>query len=356
MASDSKHKKKYRVRKGRVAAAAGILAAAVAGIVTLCVFFGNKGNNDKKDNPVAENTVNPDDISRSGEYIRIDLEDCNLYVGNILRLRCVSQPEEYAGSVIWSSSDENIVSVNGKGDIIVRAEGTAAITATCGLLSDSVIIKAVSRESQNYDNELPVYDVNPGGEIVVVQTAASGNNNGQEHNPQQGNDPGPEPVTVPQGGSPETSGSQVQLPPATTEAQGSVTPSVPDNQGGNGDPAVKPTEAATEAGLTDRIAADITDAGFSRYLEDTYIYTENGYYLGEIIVDDSLVHIYVMTRTTAFDTALKRVIMSILPTEYENVFAQLISAEKDRTFSADGYRVRIVAPTGGGHAQLIIYY
>ena len=174
MASDRKHKKKYRVRKGRVAAAAGILAAAVAGIVTLCVFFGNKGNNDKKDNPVAENTVNPDDISRSGEYIRIDLEDCNLYVGNILRLRCVSQPEEYAGSVIWSSSDENIVSVNGKGDIIVRAEGTAAITATCGLLSDSVIIKAVSRESQNYDNELPVYDVNPDAAVCTTTISPPG--------------------------------------------------------------------------------------------------------------------------------------------------------------------------------------
>lgn len=355
MAPDNKNKKKYRVRKGRVAAAAAILAAVVAAVVLACVFLGNKGNNDKKDNPVAQNTINPDDISKSGEYISINLEDCNLYVGNILRLSCSSSPAEYADRVIWSSSDENIVSVNGKGDIIVRAEGSAAITATCGLLSDSVIIKAVGRGSDNYDKDLPVYDINKDGEIVVIQTAASGDGSGQEQKTQPGNVPGPEPATVPQGGNQETQGSQEQ-PTATAAPQVPVVPSVSPTQGGNDNPVINPTE--TEAGeeLTAKLVSDITDAGFSRYLEDTYIYIEDSNYLGEIIVGESFVQIYVMTRTTSFDTALKKVIMSLLTTEYENVFAQLISAEADRTFSADGYKVRIVAPAGGGHAQLIIYY
>ncbi|MCM1307794.1 MAG: Ig-like domain-containing protein [Butyrivibrio sp.] len=351
MASDSKqHKKKYRVRKGRVAAAAGILAAVVAAIAGVCVFFGNKGNNDKRGAGAPEKTLNPDDISKSGEYVKIDLEDCNLYVGNILRLKCSSNPAEYAGSVIWSSSDENIVSVNGKGDIIVRAEGSAAITATHGLLSDSVIIKAVSRESHNYDDQLPVYDIDSNGEIVVVQTAASGDNSGHEHNTQQGGAQETE-TAAPWSGDRETQGAL----PQPSEAHTAELPTASAPQGG-GETAVTPTEEETEAEPPQLIVAGITEAGFTRYFGDTYIYVEDSNYLGQIIVGDSFAQIYVMTRTTSFDAALKRVIMSLLPTEYENVFAQLVSAEADRTFGADGYRVRIVAPTGGGHAQLIIYY
>lgn len=361
MTSNNGHKKKYRLRKGRVAAAAGILAALAAAIAAVCVFLANKGNNDKKDNPANNNTVNAEEISRSGEYIEIDLEDCNLYVGSILRLKCSSQPEEYADRVIWSTSDAEVVSVNGKGDIIVKAEGSAAVTATCGLLSDSVIIKAVSKDSGNYDKDLPVYDVED-GELVVIQTSATGEDNSQEQNTRPADIPGPEPSGSNQGGEPQTSGNQEKppvftLPVPTVRPDDPVKPTAPVNPG-NDEPGTKPTEKEpdTDPALTDKLVSDIKEAGFSRYLEDAYIYVESGNYLGEIIVGDSFVQIYVMTRTTAFDSALKRVIMSLLPTGYENVFAQLISAESDRTFSSDGYKVRIVAPTGGGHAQLIIYY
>lgn len=359
MASDSRHKKKYRVRKGRVAAAAGILAVVVAAIVGVCVFFGNKGNNDKSGSPGNKNTVNADEISRNGEYIEIDLDDCNLYVGSILRLKCSSQPEEYADKVIWSSSDAEVVSVNGKGDIIVKAEGSAAVTATCGILSDSVIIKAVSKGSGNYDTDLPVYDIED-GKVVEIQTGAQGNKPDQEKNTRPADNPGPSVPT--QGGDKQTSGNQEKppaftLPVPTVRPEDPVIPTAPVEPGGD-EPVEKPTEKEpdTDPELTEKLVSDIREAGFSRYLEDTYIYVESGNYLGEIIVGDSFVQIYVMTRTTAFDASLKRVIMSLLPTGYENVFAQLISAETDRTFSTDGYKVRIVAPSGGGHAQLIIYY
>lgn len=349
MTSDSKRKKKYRVRKGRVAMAAGILAAAVAAIAALCVFLGNKGNNDtnRGNKPVQGNTVDPDAVAPKGEYVKIDLEDCNLYVGSILRLKCSSQPEEYSKSVIWSTSDAGVVSVNGKGDIVVRSEGTAAITATCGLLSDSVIINAVNRASDRYNEEFPVYEVSENGELVVVQTAASGGETqGGQHSQTPQQTAAPPAVSVP------------EVPTGAGATQGSEqqTTSGTDPTRGNDPPTAAPPEQGTEAELTDRIVAGVMEAGFSKYLEDTYIYSEAGVYLGEIIVGDSFMQIYVMTRTTSFDAALKRVIMPLLPTEYDNVFAQLVSAEADRTFSADGYKVRVVAPTGGGHAQLIIYY
>lgn len=358
MASDNKHKKKYRLRKGRVAAAAGILTAVVAAAAVICVIFANKGNNGNNggNSPAGEHTVNPDEIVDKDEYVRIDLEDCNLYVGNILRLKCSSRPEEYSRKVIWSSSDMDIVSVNGKGDIVVKAEGTAAITATCGVLSDSVIIKAVRRESQEYDKDFPVYDVSD-GEIVVVQTAAPNDS----HSPEQQTAPVGEQDTGTQAQPAESDGSG-EAPATLPEESGNTGQEQPTDapttaSGGEGQTSsVQPATEAPDEGPGDILTAGIGAAGFTKYLEDTYIYIEDGNYLGEIIVGDSFSQIYVMTRTTSFDAALKNVIMTLLPGEYENVFAQLISAEADRTFNADGYKVRIVAPAGGGHAQLIIYY
>lgn len=354
MASDKKHKKKYRVRKGRVAAAIAVAVVVVSAIAVVCVFFANKGNNGNKGStPTLEYTVNPAEIVQDGEYVRIDMEDCNLYVGNILRLKCISNPEEYADRVIWSTSDGDVVSVNGKGDIIVKSEGTAAISATYGVFSDSVIIHAVSREDKNYDNELPVYDVSD-GEIVVIQTVATGDT--VNPNPESGLDTEEEtdrdavipdePATQPGDGNSGNGGNGGE----EQQTKPSGGPS-----GDNTEPAGE-TEPDSEDSIKDKFVGDVLNAGFSKYLDDTYIYVEAGNYLGEIIVGDSFSQIYVMTRTSSFDASLKQVIMSLLPTEYENVFARLISAQTDSTFGADGYKVRIVAPTGGGHAQLIIYY
>ena len=368
MESDNKRKKKYRLRKGRVAAAAGILTAVAAAAAVICVIFVNKGNNGNNggNSPTGEHTVNPDEIVDKDEYVSIDLEDCNLYVGNILRLKCSSRPEEYSRKVIWSSSDMNIVSVNGKGDIVVKAEGTAAITATCGVLSDSVIIKAVRRESQEYDKDFPVYDVSE-GQVVAVQTAAPNDS----HSPVRETEPVGEQDTGFQVQPAESDGSAEN--PAESDGSAENPTTLPEETGNTGQehPADAPTAAsegeeqtssvqpATEApgeGPRDILTAGINAAGFTKYLDDTFIYSEAGVYLGEIIVGDSFSQIYVMTRTTSFDAAIKNVIMTLLPGVYENVFAQLISAESDRTFNADGYKVRIVAPAGGGHAQLIIYY
>ena len=327
MAQSTKGRKKYRVRKGRVVMTAMVLLLIVGLIVFLCVRSGKKRNNS---NPERE-TVDYDAVVPEGEYIRIELDDCNMYVGNELQLSCTSNPENYAAGVIWSSSDPDIVYVDGKGKITVKSAGVAAITATYDVFADSVVICGVDRNLPEISPELPVYDVED-NQIVVIQTpAVSAESSDEQHT--DNNTP-----ETSQSGADETEAGQIQTEPVQV--------------------ATEPTKNPDEG--EEDIYAVITEAvrtsGFQAYLDNTYIYREDGNYLGEVIVGENMTQIYIMTRTTAMDSAFKQIIKSVVPTEYENVFAKFVSATEDQTFSADGIRLRIVAPVNGGHTQLIIYY
>lgn len=330
-------KKKYKLRKGRVALAVVIVATLLAGtgIGITAIINKNTGK------PQTVKPVNPAEIVSDGEYVRIDLEDCNMYVGLILRLKCVSQPGEYADKVIWRSSDDSVVSVNDTGDIIVKSVGTAAITATYGTLSDSVIIKAVERDKPDADSNLPVYDVSDEGEIVVVETAADSagtavtDGNGTDAPAATDADA----VTIPAG--------EQEKPAPTTSQPASTENNVPDV-----------TEATQEIKTETRetVAQAVVDFGFKQYVGDTYIFTEDGNYLGEAIVGTDFVQIYVMTRTTGFDNSVKEIIGSLIPDGCEDIFARFVSASRDETLNVAGHMVRIIAQSGGGHAQIIIYY
>lgn len=329
MAQSPKNRKKYRVRKGRVGIAVAVLVLIIGAVIFLCVRFGGNHKNTEQE----RETVDYDAVVPEGEFVQIQLEDCNMYVGNVLQLVCISNPASYGAGVIWSSSDPDVVYVDGKGKITVKSTGAAAITATYGVLSDSVIICGVDREQPVISDDLPVYDVEDNN-IVVVQTPGSSEGVTEGH------------VNATEPDSPSDSKtSEGQDDTKSPEGQNETKPSGNESQ-----------ETETENEAYNKISEAVHSAGFETYLDNTYIYREDGNYLGEVIVDENLTQIYIMTRTTAMDNAFKQVVKSVIPTEYEDVFARFVSAEEDQTFSADGMLVRIVAPVNGGHTQLIIYY
>lgn len=342
-------RKKYRVRKGRVALAAVVVSVILAGIITAVVALvhniRDRRNTSETVAPAPSHTL-PD-----GEYIRIDMDDCNMYVGNILRLRCVSQPQDYADKVIWKSSDEEVVSVNKTGDIIVKSVGTAAITATYGTLSDSVIIKAISRDTTEADSNLPVYDVDDDGQIIVAETAAGYDGSGSVR---ETAGPGENSTVVSTGGNKE--GETAVEPPHDDMTQPASSEDSEKPSSGPGPLETTEDSGNQEMSYPEIISQAASEAGFRLYVGNTYIFVEDGNYLGEAIVGADYVQIYVMTRTSSFDRAVKNVIMSVVPDSYETVFNGFVSTDRDQTISADGHMVRYIAPSGGGHAQLIIYY
>ena len=374
------NRKRYRIRKGRVAGAAVLLASLVALVAFLCVFFTQRGKNNNNSSTSGINTA---DYVSEGEFIRINLLDCNMYVGSVLTLQCLVYPQENAGHIIWSSSNDEIVSVNDEGVIIVKGTGIAAITATSGVLSDSVIINGVDRDEPDTDEYMPVIDVIDDVPTVVESAAIEQSTREtfeyittENHTE---NTISNEATT--DNGNAESSGTVTERDTTTDDPDSDTTTATQPSEDGTTDsptkpieqptmpieqptmPIEQPTNPSTEP-VTETEGAEnmdfarnaVTAAGFTRYLDNIYIFREDGYYLGEIIIEENYLQIYMMTRTRAFDTAVKSVMKEYLPNGYETVHARFVGAAADQTFSIDGHRVRIVAGVNGGHSQLIIFY
>ena len=68
----------------------------------------------------------------------------NMVPGDTQKLAAEVTPEDKAGSVIWSSSDEGVLKVDAKGNVIAVADGTATITAAVDGVSsctDAITVK-----------------------------------------------------------------------------------------------------------------------------------------------------------------------------------------------------------------------
>ena len=279
----------------------------IAGVVfALCLKKNKNGNNS---GTVFVTTENGDEQNtESGEYIRIEANDGSYHIGTQMLLEFTASSDELAEGIIWKSSNESIVTVTSSGEVVVVGEGTAVITITSGIYTDSLVIQGITtdKETVNFETEAPDNPISPttGGDT--------------------------EPVTKP-----------VEKPtePPTTK------------------PVVKPTEPPTVKPDYKLLLTEVLPTiGYTKHLEDVYLYMEDGNYLGEVIVNDDSVQLYIQTRTTSFDTALKELLKIILPKEYNNVFMTFVQSEDNKTIVAEGHRIRIRPAGDENHAQLIISY
>ena len=303
---------------------------------------GRRGNNKPVD---ISTTVNVNDYIKEDEHLTINAKDCTLYVDSIITLQCYSNPPEYANEVSWSSSDNSVLTVAFDGTVTAISEGIAAVTVTHGVLTDSIIIKVVNEEA-TVDEEFPIFDPAETEPIPTVPegpkpTVVNPTTSGQVTNP----------TTAGNIENPTTMPPEIVTEPITEPPQGEIT-----------EPATQPNTTAPSTGETESIDAketiltNLPHNGFSVYLTDTYVFEEDGNYLGQVIVTENFTQIYVMTRTTNFDSCLKNFLSTVLPTGYLRAFNNLATAKSDMTFYVDGYKVRAVASPNGGHSQLIIYY
>lgn len=327
-------KRKGHLNVKRVVITALVFILIVAGIVTLvCIKKNKKGKNtENTDRP----TVNRNDYIKDGEYIKITTDDCSLYVGTTLTLGLEGSDDTVLQSVVFKSSDKDIVSVDEKGNVKVNGTGTAIITVTSGSLTDSVVIAGIEKEAVTDNDEepatepaLPIYIPDGNGGVVPKETKT----------PENGNDNNTPQETTPVSGQETTPG--VTVP--------DVIPTNPD----------RTEETDPGDNYKDILMNTITSLGYKRYKQDmdfAYIYEEDGNYLGEVIIDDNQLQIYVQTRTTGFDNALVELIKCVCGDESNNVFRTFTEAQDNKTIVAKGHTVRIRPASDSGHAKLIISY
>lgn len=294
------------------------------------------------------------------EYINIDADSFMGYVGQSYTLSLSANPVELVESVVWSSSNEDAVIVDDKGNVVLVGAGVAAITATSGEYSSAIAIEVVKDTSFKGDM---------GFDTIGQNKPRNEDDNVYEESRQTTDS------DMTQSGAKDNG--QVSVPDAGSNADGSNTwntgsdaDAVPDNtqestqqQSVNEETTqqetetefIPPTTQPAEAIDTEQMFSVLSGSGFSQYLPNAAIYEVDGEYYGEVIVQSDSVHIYIKQRSSDFDMAVRGALAYLLPDTSESVWNVYTTLSKDKTINSDGRKVRFVMPATNAHSQIIVY-
>ena len=336
-------------------------------------------------------------MSNTETEVEIEFEDCAVPVGTQLKMTALVVPENTDQALIWSSSDTSVAEIDKEGILTVKATGTTVVTATVGTVSDSVVIEGIENVAQGSKNNLPVYT----GTTLAKNSAsgsgsASGSTSSGGTSAGSGSDSGSTGTGGGQaggswtgsgssgsgsydggsgdsdsdggdasgsfdGGSASGSGSGGSSSNSNSGNSGNTggnsSTNGSNNNGGNGNSSNN-SNSGSNTGNGDNsgsISDGLSGIGFTQRYSNVYVCEENDTYYGEIITQPNVTIIYIKQRSGTFDSRIQTVLARLLPDEYGQVWSNYLSANTDRTFTAEGRRVRIVVAPNGGHSQIVIY-
>lgn len=332
-------------------------------------------------------------MSNTETEVEIEFEDCAVPVGTQLKMTALVVPENTDQALIWSSSDSSVAEIDKDGIFTVKAVGTTVVTATVGTVSDSVVIEGIENVAQGSKNNLPVYtgttlaknnasgsgsasgSTSSGGTSAGSSSGSgsTGTGGGQAGGSWTGS--GSSGSGSYDGGSGDSdsdggddsgstdsgSGSSGGSSNGGSGTTGGSSGSNSGNNGGsstNGGNTSNNSNSGSNTGNGDNsgsISDGLSGIGFTQRYSNVYVCEENDTYYGEIITQPNVTIIYIKQRSGTFDSRIQTVLARLLPDEYGQVWSNYLSANTDRTFTAEGRRVRIVVAPNGGHSQIVIY-
>lgn len=377
--NNSKGTAKTRLKLSPVAIVLIVIAviALFSVIIAGAVSSNNKKNQDntvgmtltEKNLKPQNNSSNNSVADRSLTKVEILMDDTAVVVGTTFKAVAVVEPENTDKALVWSSSNEDIMKVDSDGVVTVNNVGVAALTATVGDVSDAVAIEGIKSVSAGSANGYVVYTGN--GSITgsnSSNSSSSGTSNsgtsggtGYSYNSEAGSyDDGNSSGTdngssdggyIADGSSGNSSGASNSNSGSTSNNSGSNSSNTNSGNTGNNNSSTGNSDGMKSTDLPDVLG----NQGFTREYSNVYIYTENDTYYGEIIIQPEVSIIYIKQRSGGFDSKINSVLSELLPSEYSQVWSNYLSASSDRTFTAEGRKVRIVTAAGGGHSQIVIY-
>lgn len=332
-------------------------------------------------------------MSNTETEVEIEFEDCAVPVGTQLKMTALVVPENTDQALIWSSSDTSVAEIDKEGILTVKAVGTTVVTATVGTVSDSVVIEGIENVAQGSKNNLPVYT----GTTLAKNSAsgsgsASGSTSSGGTSAGSGSDSGSTGTGGGQAGGSWTgsgssgsgsydggsgdsdsdggddsgstdsgsgsSGGSSNGGSGTTGGSSGSNSGNNDGSSTNGGNSSNNSNSGSNTGNGDNsgsISDGLSGIGFTQRYSNVYVCEENDTYYGEIITQPNVTIIYIKQRSGTFDSRIQTVLARLLPDEYGQVWSNYLSANTDRTFTAEGRRVRIVVAPNGGHSQIVIY-
>lgn len=332
-------------------------------------------------------------MSNTETEVEIEFEDCAVPAGTQLKMTALVVPENTDQALIWNSSDSSVAEIDKDGILTVKAVGTTVVTATVGTVSDSVVIEGIENVAQGSKNNLPVYT----GTTLAKNNAsgsgsASGSTSSGGTSAGSGSDSGSTGTGGGQAGGSWTgsgssgsgsydggsgdsdsdggddsgstdsgsgsSGGSSNGGSGTTGGSSGSNSGNNDDSSTNGGNSSNNSNSGSNTGNGDNsgsISDGLSGIGFTQRYSNVYVCEENDTYYGEIITQPNVTIIYIKQRSGTFDSRIQTVLARLLPDEYGQVWSNYLSANTDRTFTAEGRRVRIVVAPNGGHSQIVIY-
>lgn len=270
--------------------------------------------------------------------VEILFENKAVPVGTSLKVTAIVTPDDDDKSIVWTSSNPDVFTVDKDGVITVTGSGTATLTATVGSVSDAIVIEGIRNVAAGSDNGFSVY-THTAGSISSGSNIGSGS--ASEGDSRLENLPAGENKSESSQGT-GNSGDGVQS--GGVQSGGSTTENASSED--NND---------SESSGSGEIEDTIINNGFEQTVSNVYVCQQNGTYYGEIITQSNVTIIYIKKRNSEFDSRINNVIENLIPGNSQMIWNNYLSASTDRTFTVDGRMVRIVVATGGGHSQIVIY-
>lgn len=360
----------------------------ILGVVTVAIIagigiFAIGNTSDKQQNSSATVSVSKKNLKDSNSTstepvkaattVEIQWEDSAVPVGTSFKVTAIVTPQDTEHALVWSSGNQDVCTIDSEGVVTVRSAGNAAITATVGTVSDSVIIQGIDSVSAGSDRGLPVYT----GDSYV----SAGQSNGGSNDNSNGNtSTGDSQSGVSSGGSQQGQRSNGSIGVSSginssSNISDDNSDISDDNNGGSSDNGsdngynyntdngsydnnnggYDNNSGSHDGASSSDIAGYLPQIGYTQRMSNVYVCEDGDTYYGEIIIQPNVTIIYIKQRSGTFDSMIQSTLSALLPSEAGQVWNNYLSSLSDKTFTVDGRRVRIVTALNGGHSQIVVY-
>ena len=360
----------------------------ILGVVTVAIIagigiFAIGNTSDKQQNSSATVSVSKKNLKDSNSTstepvkaattVEIQWEDSAVPVGTSFKVTAIVTPQYTEHALVWSSGNQDVCTIDSEGVVTVRSAGNAAITATVGTVSDSVIIQGIDSVSAGSDRGLPVYT----GDSYV----SAGQSNGGSNDNSNGNtSTGDSQSGVSSGGSQQGQRSNGSIGVSSginssSNISDDNSDISDDNNGGSSDNdsdngynyntdngsydnnngGYDNNSGSHDGASSSDIAGYLPQIGYTQRMSNVYVCEDGDTYYGEIIIQPNVTIIYIKQRSGTFDSMIQSTLSALLPSEAGQVWNNYLSSSSDKTFTVDGRRVRIVTALNGGHSQIVVY-
>lgn len=344
-----KDKKNYKIKPlVFIIAGIAVLVLIAAAITAGVISEHNKSKENTVGMTLTQKNLRPQDAEADNNAVKeittveILMDDTAIPVGTTFMAAAIVEPADTDKALIWTSSNDDVMTVKQDGLVTVKGTGTAALTATVGDVSDAIAIEGIESAAAGSKNGYTVYTGNgsilkPSSSVQAGSSAGSGSGTGSSYN---------------DNGSYSYNSTGNNLSGTGSNNNTGNNQSDSSNSGNS-------QENNNSTGSDGKTSSDIGEVlnkeGFTQEYSNVYVYTDGGTYYGEIITQPDVSIIYIKQRNEGFDARIKGVLAQLLPESCNQVWNNYVSATTDRTFTVEDRKVRIVTASRGGHSQIVIY-